>query len=171
MDQTCDIEAGLADAFKGAMRRLAATVTIITARAHGRPYGMAATAVTSVSTEPPALLICVNTRASIHDAIRASGHFGVNILGVEHGDLVAPFSGGRKGEARFAHGDWDLATGPVPVLRDAQASLACALRQHIAYGTHTIFVGAVEEVRLNGVVAPLLYRDGALAVAAAMNPS
>ena len=157
-------------AFKLAMRRLAATVTIVTAGRDGRRFGIAATAVTSVTAAPPTLLVCINQSASIHDIIVDSGHYCVNILGTRHADLVVPFGGRVRGEARFGHGDWSLGDGGVPYLDDAQASLFCAVRQTVAHGSHSIFIGEVMSVRLSDEIAPLIYQDGALAASQSFGP-
>lgn len=152
----------IVDGFKRAMRRLASTVTIISARAGGRRFGITATAVVSVTISPPTLLICINTAASVHAAIADAGRFCVNLLGAQHADLVAVFSGKVGGEARFDHGAWSGGGTEPPVLADAQASLTCVTRTTVPYGTHTIFIGEVVDVRLSGTLAPLLYQDGSL---------
>lgn len=153
----------LAKGFRLAMRRLAATVTIVTAGREGRRFGMAATAVTSVTTAPPTLLICVNRSASIHDIIVGTGRYCVNLLGTRHAGLVGPFGGGTEGEARFGHGAWSHRDGGMPYLDDAQASLFCDLRQTVDYGSHSILIGEVMSVQLSDAVSPLLYQDGGLA--------
>ena len=159
----------VASAFKLAMRRLAATVTIVTAGREGRRFGMAATAVTSVTASPPTLLICVNRSASVHDIIVESGHYCVNILGTSHAGLVGPFGGASAGEARFAHGDWSHHDGGMPYLDDAQASLFCAVRQSVEHGSHSILIGEVTSVHLSDAIAPLLYQDGGLASSRALD--
>lgn len=158
-------------AFRLAMRRLAATVTIISAGARsGTRFGMTATAVSSVTADPPTLLICVNRRASIHGPIAETGRFAVNLLGTQHAGLVPVFGGRVEGEGRFAHGAWATDDTGTPYLLDAQASLCCEVREAVPYGTHTIFIGEVSTVRLAGEIAPLLYQNGALATAASFDP-
>ena len=153
----------LTAAFKLAMRRRAATVTIVTAGREDWRFGMTATAVTSVTAAPPTLLICINRSASIHDIIVETGHYCINILGTHHAGLVGPFGGGVENEARFGHGAWSHREGGMPYLDDAQASLFCAVRQAVAYGSHSVLIGEVTSVRLSDAIAPLLYQDGALA--------
>ena len=166
LPQDVDITA----AFKLAMRRLAATVTIVTAGREGRRFGMTATAVTSVTAAPPTLLICVNRSASIHDIIVDSGRYCVNILGTHHAALVGPFGGSAEGETRFGHGAWSHDMGGMPYLDDAQASLFCEIRQAVAYGSHSILIGEVLSVYLSDEIAPLLYQDGALAASRLLGP-
>jgi flavin reductase len=159
--------ADLTAGFKLAMRRLAATVTIVTAGREGWRFGMTATAVTSVTAAPPTLLICVNRSASIHDIIAETGSFCINILGVHHAPLVGPFGGKVEGEERFGHGAWSHRDGGMPYLDDAQASLFCVLRKTVEYGSHSVLIGEVQAVNLSDAIAPLLYQDGGLA---ASNP-
>jgi flavin reductase len=147
-------------AFRSAMRRLAATVTIITTHEGGRWHGMTATAVTSVSADPPALLVCVNQSASLHDPLLASGRFGVNLLRACHTELCGIFSGQRDGQERFDFGDWRTDEGGLPYLGDAQASLVCTVELKMPYATHTVFIGRVDAVRIFDEVTPLIYQDG-----------
>jgi flavin reductase len=157
-------------AFKLAMRRLATTVTIVTAGREGRRFGMTATAVTSVTAEPPTLLICVNRKASIHAIIVDSGRYCVNILATHHAGLVGPFGGLVEGEARFLHGGWSRDLDGTPYLDDAQASLFCAVRQSVDYGSHSILIGEVMSVLLSDAITPLLYQDGGLAASRLLDP-
>ena len=82
-----------------AMRRLAKSVTIITTSNGRERFAMSATAVDSLSTEPPSLLICVNQTASLHAVLDAGADFCVNILGLEQEELSHLCSGPIKGEA------------------------------------------------------------------------
>lgn len=116
----------IAGEFKRAMRRLASTVTIVgTADANGNRYGTTATAVDSVSMNPPSLLVCINHAASIHAPLSGRGAFCVNVLTTEHERLVSAFSGRLTGEERFAVGDWrdDGRGHPVPRRRAVQPGL------------------------------------------------
>lgn len=167
---TRSTENEVAAAFRLAMRRLAATVTIVTAGRDGRRFGMAATAVTSVTAAPPTLLICINRSASIHDIIVEAGRYCINILGTHHAGLVAPFGGAAEGEARFDHGAWTHRDGGMPYLDDAQASLFCTVRRRVEHGSHSILIGEVDQVRLSDAIAPLLYQDGTLAASHPLDP-
>jgi flavin reductase (DIM6/NTAB) family NADH-FMN oxidoreductase RutF len=149
-----------ADQFRLGMRSLAAAVTLITTAHAGHRYGMTATAVTSVSAEPPALLVCVNRKASTHDAIGKSRMFCINVLRAEHVELSRAFSGTQSGEGRFRSEDWTrLATG-APVLVDALVSFDCRVEKEFAHGTHTLFIGSVEHIVAGKKGRSLLYTDG-----------
>lgn len=152
----------LAHAFRAAMRRMAATVTIVSTEHRGVRHGMTATAVTSVSLEPPSLLVCINHEASIHEPLCQSGRFCISILAAGHDEHCHTFSGRKEGEARFDAGDWRSDDG-VPYLADAQANLFCTVARRVSYGTHTVFVARVTHVRVDDRRTPLVYVDGALA--------
>lgn len=146
--------------FRGAMRRLTSTVSVISGAHDGEWFGMTATAVTSVCDDPPALLICVNQSASIHAPLHVSGRFCVNILQVGQEFVSGAFSGRLKGADRFAQGRWAPADDGLPYLQDAQANIFCTVERFVQFGTHGIFIGAVDAVCLADRIAPLLYEDG-----------
>ena len=157
------IPAVAADAFKRGMRRLAGGVTIITAAHEGDINGLTATAVTSLTAEPPQLLVCVNRSAAAHDLIRKGATLCVNALALEHRGLAARFAGidGVHGPERFEAGEWTrLATG-APVLADALAAFDCVVVDTVDVGTHTIFICRVVEVRAREDGVALIYEGGA----------
>lgn len=158
--QACDMD--LAGDFKAAMRRLATTVTIVTACSEGQRHGMTATAVTSLTTSPPSLLVCINLSASIHDPITKTGQFCINILACGHDHLVPIFSGKMVGEERFASGDWMADETGIPCLANAQANVFCTVVRTMSHGSHSVFIGDVTRVVLFGAPSPLLYQEGAL---------
>ncbi|MFZ5706120.1 MAG: flavin reductase family protein [Pseudomonadota bacterium] len=156
----------LKDGFRHAMRRLATTIALITTGRDESWSGMAATAVMSVCAEPPTLLTAVNRTASIHPVLSQSERFCVNLLADRHRDLVGIFSGQKKGLARFETGEWGAGPDGIPVLGDALASLVCRTTQRIDVGTHTLFLGEVEEVVNHDEISPLVWVDGSFASAA-----
>lgn len=151
----------LALAFRGAMRRLAATVTVVTSADHGRRHGMTATSVTSLSMAPPSLLVCLNQRTLLHDIMLGARHFCVNLLHRDQADLSAAFAGALNAEARFGVGSWRFDEDGLPYLADAQAVLVCRRTAALPYGTHTIFVGEVVRASHQDDVAPLIYENAA----------
>ena len=143
------------------MRRLAGGVTIVTARLGEIRAGLTATSVCSLTAEPPRLLACVHREADAHDLILESRLFAVNVLAPAHRELADRF-GGRDdshGPSRFALGRWRSGATGAPVLADAPASFECRLVEAVAASTHTIFVGEVEAVRLEGDAGALVYHD------------
>jgi flavin reductase (DIM6/NTAB) family NADH-FMN oxidoreductase RutF len=156
-------EQGAADvpaAFRFAMRRLASAVGVVTALDKGVRVGMTASSITSLTVNPPALLVCVNQSASIHACLEAGRPFCVNLLASTQREIPAVFAGALTGEARFAHGVWTPDDHGVPRLEHAQANISCSVDRMLAYGTHSIVIGRVESVRITGAINPLIFQDG-----------
>jgi flavin reductase (DIM6/NTAB) family NADH-FMN oxidoreductase RutF len=149
----------LAAAFKQSMRRMAATVNVISICVDGKPMGITATAVSAVSMDPPSLLVCVNQAASVHPWIGDAEHFSVNVLHRDQADVATMFADRKLEAQRFLTG-WDNDCVTPPRLRDAQASILCRRIDHHRFGTHSIFIGVVEEVLTRAEVDPLIYLDG-----------
>lgn len=151
----------LVQGMRTAMRRLAASVVIVSARNGERRHAITISAVTSLSMEPPSLLVCVNRAASIYATLESGADFCVNLLSGAHRDLSIACSGKEKGEGRFSVGNWrDDPDANVPFLDDAPAALICGLDGLHRYGTHGIFIGKVKTIYLHGAVDPLVYLDG-----------
>ena len=157
-----------AEQFKVGMRTLAGAVNIITSLQAGHRYGMTATAVCSATADPPTVLACINKLATTHGAVAKSKAFCVNVLRAEDWELSTSFSGAQSGESRFKSRDWTrLATGS-PVLIDALVSFDCRVVKSIVHGTHTIFLGLVEQVLIGKKGKPLLYSEGQYAKLASL---
>jgi flavin reductase (DIM6/NTAB) family NADH-FMN oxidoreductase RutF len=154
--------------FKIGMRTLAGAVNIITSMHAGHRYGMTATAVCSATAEPPTVLACINKLATTHNAVSKSRVFCVNVLRAEDWQLSTTFSGGQTGDARFKNGSWTrLATG-APVLIEALVSFDCRVVKTLVHGTHTVFLGQVEQMLIGQKGKPLLYSDGQYAKLASL---
>jgi flavin reductase len=152
----------MADHFKSGMRRLASGVSLITTEdMQGAWHGMIATSVTSVSAEPPTLLVCINRSASCHDPLIGSGVFCVNFLGEDNDAIAAVFSSSKLKDKRFQEGDWRrIATG-APALAGSLASFDCRVKQRLESDSHTIFIGSVEAIELwDAPLSPLVYMNG-----------
>lgn len=138
-----------AAAFRAGMARLGGACTIITGRHEGERAGLTATAVCSVSAEPPRLLVCLNRSVRAHGVIASSGLLGVNVLDAQHVDLARRFAGmvpGVVGGDRFLSGNWADSPQGVPLLRDALVSFECRVIEETVSGTHSIFLCQVTEV-------------------------
>jgi flavin reductase (DIM6/NTAB) family NADH-FMN oxidoreductase RutF len=158
--QSSDIATG----FRAAMRRIAATVTIVTANDGERYHGMTATAVTSLSMEPPSLLVCINKKAFLHDILVRGSTFCVNVLHEDQAELSAAFSGAVSHQDRFGVGRWARSADGLHHLTDAQAVLYCRKAKTVSYGTHTVFIGEVIQVDIREPVAPLVYQNAGYCV-------
>jgi flavin reductase (DIM6/NTAB) family NADH-FMN oxidoreductase RutF len=147
------------------MRRMAATVNVISICVDGKPMGITATAVSAVSMDPPSLLVCVTQAASVHPWIEDVDHFSVNVLHRDQADVAMMFADRKLEAQRFLTG-WDNDCVAPPRLRGAQASILCRRTDHHRFGTHSIFIGVVEEVLTRAEIEPLLYLDGKFGSAA-----
>jgi flavin reductase (DIM6/NTAB) family NADH-FMN oxidoreductase RutF/DNA-binding Lrp family transcriptional regulator len=132
-------------------------VAVITTRHEDRDHGMTASAVCSVSLEPPTLLVCANLRAPTQAAILAAGAFAVNILGEGHDAIAQRFA--RPHPDKFdglAHRRGALG---VPLLDEALARIECEVTESVVGGTHRVFLGAVRDAQVEGGT-PLAYYRG-----------
>ena len=154
-----DTDLALEDAFRQAMRRVASTVNVITICVGGEPMGITATAMSSISVEPPSLLICINRTAAMHGRMEDVSHFRVNVLHRDQEEMAQIFADRRHQALRFA-GGWTVDCERPPRLLDAQASFLCRRIDHHRFGTHSIFIGQVEEVTYKDDVHPLVYVNG-----------
>lgn len=156
-----------ADSFRQAMRRFAGVCTIVTSAdpscgAEGW-VGLTATAVSSVTTEPPRILVCINRSALAHQTIARSGVLGINVLAAENGlPLASRFGGGKcPAEEKFAEGNWSPGKLGAPLLSESLVSFECKVESMISSGTHDIIIGDVVDVNISPDWSePLIYFDG-----------
>jgi flavin reductase (DIM6/NTAB) family NADH-FMN oxidoreductase RutF len=157
--------------FKRAMRRFPAAVSVITSADQGRRHGMTATAVTSLSLDPPSLIACINRATLLHEIMSAGRHFCVNVLRRDQAELSAAFSGAIAPQARFKRGTWLTSADGLSYLADAQINVFCRKVAAVPYGTHTIFIGEAEAVNVHDPIEPLIYQDATYCVSVAHETS
>jgi len=154
----------LADNFRAGMRRLAAGVCVVSTKVDAGRFAMTASSVTSLSDEPPSLLVCVNQDAAIQPHLRRGVAFTVSVLSYEQQDVSNLCAQKEAGEERFAIDGWaEYGEQKLPYIAGAQAIFVCEVdSDNILYGTHQIVVGKLTEVMIpEGPVQPLIYADGA----------
>lgn len=144
-----------AAAFRRALGQFATGITVVTTRdAQGRPMGLTVNAFSSVSLEPPLVLVCIDNRSDTHDGFEASGVFGVSILGEDQEHFSRRFA--QPGREKFAARDLHLGETGVALVPGAVAHIECRVSSAHRAGDHTIYVGEV--VRLETRPGrPLLY--------------
>ena len=147
------------DGFRAAMRRVASTVNVITICVGSEPMGITATAMSSLAMDPPSLLVCINRFAAMHSSMEDVSHFCVNVLHRDQEDIARMFADRRQHGLRFVTG-WEMNCERPPRLVDAQASIVCRRIDHHRFGTHSIFIGVVEDAVARDEVDPLLYLNG-----------
>lgn len=157
------MNATLGERYREAMRRFTSTVTVISTGQNGERHGMTATAVSSVSLDPPSLLVCVNRRGRLHTMMEGCERFCVNVLHSQQVAVARAFAEPDHAE-RFASGDWQVNGDGIPYLKDAQAVIACTKSLAVPHGSHTIFIGNVEDIMVRDDISPLLYQNGAYGI-------
>ena len=135
--------------FRDAMARLGAAVNVITTGGPAGRGGFTASAVCSVTDDPPTLLLCMNRGATAAPALKGNGVFCVNTLAAGQAEVSRVFAGSTKCsmEERFHAGTWtELATG-APVLEDAMVAFDCRVSEMIEKGTHIVVFAEIEAIR------------------------
>jgi 4-nitrophenol 2-monooxygenase / 4-nitrocatechol 4-monooxygenase, reductase component len=145
------------DEFRDVISHFASGVTVITALHDDQPYGTTASAVTSLSLEPPMLLVCMNKQSETGRAVASSKRFGVNILGADQVDLAERFA--KKGGDKFAGVPVSPGKWGEPLFEEALATLECRVTDETTGGTHYVFLAEVENGTARGG-APLAYFKG-----------
>lgn len=148
------------ETFREVMGHLAGGVTIVTARdAEGEPRGFTATAVCSVSLDPPLVLACVGRDAHTLPAIRTAGRYALNFLHSGDASRADRFAG--SGESKFEGVPWAPAPGGSPVLEGILAWVECDVERELEAGDHAVFVGRVTDARLEHPAgSPLIHFGG-----------
>lgn len=145
--------------FRAMMRKFPATVTVVTGFDDKTDHGMTVTAVTSVSIEPPSLVVCLNNRTYLHEMLLCQPNFAVNVLHQQQRPLSDAFSGAVAPEERFRPGEWQRHASGVLILSGAHARVICRRVAAVPYGTHTLFIGQVVDAFVDDGTRPLLYED------------
>jgi flavin reductase (DIM6/NTAB) family NADH-FMN oxidoreductase RutF len=151
------------DQFKQSMRYLAGAVSVITVGRGEDRTGFTATSVSSLSIEPPSVLVSLNRNSSSWPVLQRHGTFAVNVLAHDQHHIADRFAGrgGVKGAERYHGANWlELVTG-TPALTDALTVLDCELDEAIDRHSHSILIGRVRAITVRGEAQPLLYWHGA----------
>jgi flavin reductase (DIM6/NTAB) family NADH-FMN oxidoreductase RutF/DNA-binding GntR family transcriptional regulator len=143
--------------FREVIGRFASGVTVITTTADGQDFGTTASAVSSLSMDPPMLLICLNRTSETREAILAAGWFAVNILSEAQAEIAYAFA--KKSPDKFRDKEVVRGGSGVPLIPGAIAHLECRVSETATGGTHTVFMGEVQDARATEG-APLTYYRG-----------
>ena len=148
--------------FRGAMRQLTGGVSVVTAGRGKDISGMTVTSVSSLSVDPPTLIVSVNRESSSWPLLQRYGAFGVNILSADQLDVAERFSGkgGLKGAERFAGAQWVTRATGVPLLAGSLAAIDCDVEEVIERHSHAIVIGRVRDVITSVPHTALTYWDG-----------
>ncbi len=141
-----------ASSFKQVLAQFASGVTIVTTTHDGAPYGMTVAAFSSVSLEPPLVLVCIGKSATSCEPIKLAQKFAVHILAVEQEPLGTKFSSKNTMAERFDGLAYRTGATGVPVLEGSLAHVECEIAEALEAGDHWIYVGRVmaAEARSDG---------------------
>jgi flavin reductase len=152
------IEAGPdARAFRDAMALLGAAVSVVTTDGPAGRAGFTASAVCSVTDDPPTALVCLNRKASVYRQVTENGVVCVNVLADGHQDLSVLFGGKTDVEQRFAAARWSTLSTGAPVLDGAVVSLDCRIRQVVPVSTHDLLICDIAAIRQGDGAPGLVY--------------
>jgi flavin reductase (DIM6/NTAB) family NADH-FMN oxidoreductase RutF len=151
-----------ADKFRGAMRHLAGGVSVITVGRGKDITGMTVTSVSSLSVDPPTLIVSINRESSSWPLLQRHGCFGVNILTADQLDIAERFTGkgGLTGADRFTGAQWITRASGVPLLVGALAAIDCEVEHIVERHSHAIVIGRVLDLQLSSRTAALAYWQG-----------
>ena len=148
------------DVFRRVMGHFVTGVTVVTALDDGLPAGITVNSLSSVSLEPPLVVIALDRRRIMTPILRTSGRYGVNILSEDQQALSDCFAGAavEPGRDAFCGASWHLGVTGVPLLDGAIATLECTVLETFPVGDHDLFIGRVEALATEGHhPMPLLY--------------
>lgn len=146
------------DEFKEALSLFPSGVTVVTTKdADGELHGLTVSAFSSLSLNPPLILICIDKKTGSHHAFEECGSFIVNVLKDDQANLSAHFA--SPIEDKFAGIEFTNNKDDLPLLNDVLVTLECSLRNSVDGGDHSIFVGQIEKSRVSKG-NPLIYCEG-----------
>lgn len=149
------------DEFKQALQSWASGVTVVTTQSPSSGLqGMTASSFSSVSMDPPQILVCINKSVSTAEGIGESGHFAVNILTTEQESVSNLFANPNSYADRFSTTPYELGSTGAPILTESLASIECSVVEQISAASHWIIVGAVEHTVIRSGEPLLYYKAG-----------
>jgi len=146
--------------FRKVMGHFATGVTVVTAHAEGRPWGITVNALSSVSLDPALVVIAIDRRRRITPFLRRAGRYAVNILGEDQQELSDCFAGAEvtPGVEQFCGAAWHPGETGLVLLDGAIATLECTVEQTISVGDHDLYIARVDALGTDERHAvPLLY--------------
>jgi flavin reductase (DIM6/NTAB) family NADH-FMN oxidoreductase RutF len=144
--------------FRQVLSRFATGVTIVTVKNQQGVHGLTVNAFTSVSLEPPLILICIQKTGVSHDALSESKHFVVNILSSQQKNLADRFANANLSSSeRFQNLSYQLNAQGIPILSGTLGHLECRVVNELDGGDHSIFLSEVEQAEVSEVKEPLIF--------------
>jgi flavin reductase (DIM6/NTAB) family NADH-FMN oxidoreductase RutF len=155
------------DLMKQVNRQFVTGVTVVTAIDGVKPRGLAVNAFSSISLDPPTVMVAVQRTSSTHDCLYRATHLAINILSVDQLDVVNTFA--TKSDDKFAGLDWEPGPFGSPLIGRSAAQMEVEIRERLQASTHTLFVCRV----LHATVSdrpPMIYSGGKFFDGGALTP-
>ncbi len=144
--------------FRNAMALLGGAVSVITTDGAAGRFGFTASAVCSVTDQPPTLLVCMNRSSHSNVHFKTNGVLSVNVLTAEHQDISGVFANRELTmEQRFASAHWHTLESGAPLLDEALVSFDCRIAQAHEVGSHTIFYCEILDLKIGASQEGLVY--------------
>ncbi len=149
-----------ANRFRDAMRLTASGVAVITTDGSGGKAGVTVSSLSSLSMEPPSVILCIHKDARVLSIMRENGVFAANVLAQQQWRVADAFAGliPELRDNRFAVAQWQTLTTAAPALEEATCSFDCTLATTLEFGSHVIIVGEVIDLR-TAPSLPLVFSD------------
>ena len=147
------------DIFLNILRTQAQTVYVISSGNSVSKEAMTVSSVASLSANPPRMLVCINKSTAMHDFLKTTESFCLNLLSKEQEHVADICSNSEKINERFSNDSW-LKKGETPYLENAQSNLFCNLKEIMEDTTHSIFIGEIQDLIHNEALIPLIYQEG-----------
>ena len=145
------------DLMKQVNRQFVTGVTVVTAMDDDTPRGLAVNAFSSISLDPPTVMVCVMRTSSTHDCLFRATHLAINILSTDQLDVVNRFA--AKGVDKFAGLDWEPGPFGSPIVARSAAQMEVEIRERLQASTHTVFICRVVHATASDRAA-MVYSSG-----------
>lgn len=156
------------DLMKQVNRQFVTGVTVVTAMDGETPRGLAVNAFSSISLDPPTVMVCVQRTSSTHDCLFRANHLAINILSTDQLDVVNRFA--SKGVDKFADLDWEPGPFGSPVIDRSAAQMEVEIRERLQASTHTVVIGRVVHATVSGDRSPMIYSASGFFDGGALTP-
>ena len=155
------------DLMKQVNRQFVTGVTVVTAMDGELPRGLAVNAFSSISLEPPMVMVCVQRTSSTYECLFRASHLAINILSTDQLDVVTRFA--SKSPDKFSDVDWRPGRFGSPLIERSSAQMEVQIRERLQASTHTIFIGRVVDAAVSDR-HPMVYSAGRFFDGGALSP-
>jgi flavin reductase (DIM6/NTAB) family NADH-FMN oxidoreductase RutF len=148
-------------------RKFVTGVTVVTAMDGQSPRGLAVNAFSSISLDPPTVMVAVAHTSSTHDCLFRATHLAINILSIDQSDVVNRFA--VKSDDKFAGLDWKHGPFGSPLIERSAAQMEVEIRERLQASTHTLFICRVVHAAAGGCPS-MVYSAGSFYDGGALTP-